>query len=1517
MAISTPEPDRDRDRDATSLPTELPAPLKRRARNTAKQNEHYHRLLVQPDLSADDSDTIQVESSHPGLRTRKSTATNKDLLVTLTKIIQQQNETIRNLERETKEIRKNQQAIIDHNVKLIDEVAELKARVDDLAATASSSARTWASVAAASAPAEPNATSGTLASQQHPTRTNLAPIDVPNVTVDISRADGGNGGMSAGTVRAAVEKEMRTRENLENWRCRAVTVDHATQSRIRIACRDEDEYQLVKRAAEKIGAGSRVLRDELYPVKIDNIKRTAVLDEKDEIRVGAAEALGEENGTTVAKIAWLSKKDIPKAYGSMVVTFRMIQLNVRKQGEVHDSLMNDEELRDVTVMAIQEPHARRIQGRLLTTPMLHHKWTKMVPSTCREGRWPIRSMLWVNREIEAEQVRVESPDLTAAIIRLHERRVLVVSVYVPGGDQQALRDACDRLDMVIKDTRRRTGMVVDVILAGDFNQHDQLWGGEEVTLVRQGEADPIIDLMTEHALSSLLPRGTKTWQCGDYATTIDLVLASKELADMVLRCAVHDTEHGSDHRMIETVFDSSVPVPQQQERLLFKNAPARPSPYAKRWWTQDLTQLRRIYTHWRNRARAARRTGVARPDLEETAKGASKQYHDAIRQQKRKHWDDFLADNDNIWNAAKYLKAGSEAFGTVPALRRTDGTTTSDYEEQAEELLSTFFPPLPSSIDDEGARPQRAPVEMPTITLEEVERQLYAAKSWKAPGDDGLPVIVWKQIWPVVKDHVLALFRQSLEEGALPSQWRHARIIPLKKPGKEDYSIAKAWRPISLLATLGKVLESVVAERISHMVEKHGLLPTNHFGARKQRSAEQALVLLQEQIYTAWRGRRTVSLISFDVKGAYNGVCKERLLQRMKARGIPQKLLRWVEAFCSERTASIQVNGQASKVQELPQAGLPQGSPLSPILFLFFNAELVQRRIDTYGGAIAFVDDFTAWVTGPTAQSNREGINAIIRDALDWERRSGATFEAEKTAVIHFTRKAYKSATEPFVIKGQSVSPKDHVKILGVLMDARLKYHKHIARAAAKGLEAALELRRLRGLSPTVARQLFTATVAPTVDYASNVWMHACKDKLVRPINRVQRIGAQAIVGTFLTVATWVAEAEAHIPSAQERFWKRAVKLWTDIHALPETNPLRRNTSRMRKFRRQYRSPLFQVAEALKDIEMERMETIRPGVLAPWEKRVQTVVENAAQGLEANWAVRIAVSGSARNGVVGMGGAISIQNNEKRSFSVTLGKREEQNPYAAELAAMAEALSRLPKLRFRSIALITRNKAAVLTLRRPRQQSGQSYIGQFYKTVQTLRRDGNTVTVLWLPASEECELASLAKQEAKMATRLNARPQTQLPRMRSTTHNIARKQGIAKKVPADVGAYSKRIDTALPGKHTRQLYDGLSRKESSVLAQLRTGMAQLNTYRHRIKASTTDQCECGQAAETVEHFLFRCRKWTTQRTEMLQCTQSSRGNLPFYLGGKAATDDAKWAPDMDAVRATIRFAIATRRLEAN
>jgi len=61
------------------------------------------------------------------------------------------------------------------------------------------------------------------------------------------------------------------------------------------------------------------LRDELYPIKVDGVNRLAVLDERGDIRAGALEAIRIENETTIAKIVWLSKKHISRAYGSIAV----------------------------------------------------------------------------------------------------------------------------------------------------------------------------------------------------------------------------------------------------------------------------------------------------------------------------------------------------------------------------------------------------------------------------------------------------------------------------------------------------------------------------------------------------------------------------------------------------------------------------------------------------------------------------------------------------------------------------------------------------------------------------------------------------------------------------------------------------------------------------------------------------------------------------------------------------------------------------------------------------------------------------------------------------------------------------------------------------------------------------------------------------------------------------------------------------------------------------------------------
>lgn len=75
---------------------------------------------------------------------------------------------------------------------------------------------------------------------------------------------------------------------------------------------------------------------------------------------------------------------------------------------------------------------------------------------------------------------------------------------------------------------------------------------------------------------------------------------------------------------------------------------------------------------------------------------------------------------------------------------------------------------------------------------------------------------------------------------------------------------------------------------------------------------------------------------------------------------------------------------------------------------------------------------------------------------MDWERRSGTTFEGEKTILVHFTRWAHRANTTPFTIKGETVTPSNTAKILGVVMDAELRYKEYIANGATKGLLAAV-----------------------------------------------------------------------------------------------------------------------------------------------------------------------------------------------------------------------------------------------------------------------------------------------------------------------------------------------------------------------------------------------------------------------------------------------------------------------------
>lgn len=154
------------------------------------------------------------------------------------------------------------------------------------------------------------------------------------------------------------------------------------------------------------------------------------------------------------------------------------------------------------------------------------------------------------------------------------------------------------------------------------------------------------------------------------------------------------------------------------------------------------------------------------------------------------------------------------------------------HEDMAHMLAERFFTeegrPIPTSFaDDPPARPTR---EFAPLVDEELERQLKLTANNSAPGSSGIGWLILKKAWPVIKENLTNIYNACLTLGYHPVRWKEAMVVVIPKPGKDDYLVAKAHRPISLLETMSKLLEKAVAKRFQHDLVAHELVASTQFG---------------------------------------------------------------------------------------------------------------------------------------------------------------------------------------------------------------------------------------------------------------------------------------------------------------------------------------------------------------------------------------------------------------------------------------------------------------------------------------------------------------------------------------------------------------------------------------------------------------------------------------------------------------------------------------------------------------
>ena len=869
-----------------------------------------------------------------------------------------------------------------------------------------------------------------------------------------------------------------------------------------------------------------------------------------------------------------------------ISTTRFAFQNVHKSRlTVHELLENLQ--KDIDFLFIQEnpvsfvrnvPSSKNEIGEPLIGPVAHRQWQCIEKTTLQPSSQVaiyVNNRFLDNFQIFPDFSLLLDPNLLVVTLKHNTIKSCsfnIINVYNPPKTRNsAVRSLIDTIPHLPN----------TMVIQGDFNLPSGIWDPS-----RNNSSPLSIDLfnhLSDEGFGLANDEGAPTWtnRRGNFSV-LDLVFISDSLVPLepdvfvnmegrgrsdhaLLSLAFGTTEHWGrlyipsgeeeEERFIKDLSDSICKNAQALDRLSAEEAVTRIGVDILDSWNRN-SKTPRIgagsTTWWTADCQRAKDDFLARRTREN-----QKAYDAATKKARQDFFGrkiDLMTANDSPWEGVRWTKPRPPPkYSTI--LR--EGQPIPNVESLFDTMHSHFSTsPAAEHISWEAINniPQLATRSFPPVSQKEIWDALRPTTNSSAPGPDH---VTWRHLklaltLPETDVSLMALYNKVCFTGSWPTHFKESMSVIIPKPNKPDYTIPKAYRPIALLNTLGKLLTKILANRLQHDAAEHGILHRDQFGGVQGHSTIDAGLVLTDFISEHRERGWHASACAIDVAQFFPSLSHTVMGQILKRLGFSPVIVTLIESYFQDRVTAYKWDNALSKKYDF-SLGTPQGDCLSPILSALYISVAIRKVFPetmppSTTRCLFYVDDGVIITASPSLQTNVAVLRIYLLLLLQALSDIGLQVEASKTELIHFF--AFElTAARRLAVSHQphldftwrtihyEIPPSARWRYLGFFFTPTLDFSFHVQFYTNKAFSTIRACSMLgnsvRGIGPRQRAHAYQACVLSVLTYGLPLWYTMWGAGVIRLVKRMECVHSYAlgwVIGAVRTSPVGSRELIAGIP---------------------------------------------------------------------------------------------------------------------------------------------------------------------------------------------------------------------------------------------------------------------------------------------------------------------------------------------------------------------------------------------------